>query len=127
MCVLGNNISRALLVLETEFGMIIALIYVLGSKVATISLVGMKLGRCYKAIMENQAIIKLNYPLNEYVNQNELEINFSEGTLLGEVFSRIGIPDDSVGFAVVKDTMVYLNYSLQKGDFIRVYPLVNGG
>lgn len=83
--------------------------------------------RCCKTIMENQAIIKLNYPLNEYVDQNELEIKFSEGTLLGEVFSRVGIPPDSVGFAVVNDTMVYLNYVLQKGDFIRVYPLVNGG
>lgn len=77
--------------------------------------------------MENQVTLKLNYPLNEYVAQNELKLQFSEGTTLGDLFLKEGIPSDSVGFAVLNDTMVHLDYRLQNGDFIRVFPLVNGG
>lgn len=79
--------------------------------------------------MENQVTLKLNYPLDEYVSQNELQITFGDGATLRDLFSKIGIPSDSVGFAVtaLNDTMVHLDYVLQNGDFIRVYPLVNGG
>ncbi|GAB6152659.1 hypothetical protein JCM17380_14090 [Desulfosporosinus burensis] len=81
--------------------------------------------------MENQVTLNLNYPLNEYVAQNELKLQFSEGATLGDLFLKVGIPSESVGFAVLatvlNDTMVHLDYILQNGDFIRVFPLVNGG
>lgn len=77
--------------------------------------------------MENQVTIKLNYPLDEYVAKKELQLLFSDGTTLRDLFSSIGIPSDSVGFAVLNDNMVNLDYVIHNGDFIRVYPLVNGG
>jgi len=76
----------------------------------------------------NQGKVKFFGSLREAAGTNEFQSwDLPEGSTLRLLLENRGIPQALVGFTTVNDRVVKLDYPLQNGDQVKIFPLIIGG
>lgn len=58
---------------------------------------------------------------------SRLEVNLPEGSMLDDLVTRLGLPTDQVKVIFVNGKTQDLDYHLQPGDEIGIFPPIGGG
>lgn len=57
----------------------------------------------------------------------EMEQDVPEGTTVGQLLAKIGLPAEEVAFAAVNNSRAPLSWKLREGDEVKLFQYVGGG
>jgi len=74
-------------------------------------------------------MIEIEFGLNlaERMGKRHQTMDIGESLSLPQLESRLGLTDDDVGMVLINDAWAPLNGIIKDGDFVKLYPFLEGG
>ncbi len=71
--------------------------------------------------------IEFNLNLAERMGKKRQVLDIGESLSLSQLETRLGLTDDDVGMVLINDAWAPLDCVIKDGDFVKLYPFLEGG